>query len=83
MKALHDQGIPELPWNEIKTRCTMLSSTGILKIKTKQGYKWPKLEECIKFFFDEQLEGAHDALTDVRACIRVYKELEKLKAFKD
>lgn len=61
------------------TYCTMLNSTNILKIKKKHGYKWPKLAECVKYFFNEDLEGAHDALNDVRACARVYEKLQELE----
>lgn len=41
--------------------------------------KSPKLEECIKHFFDEDLEGAHDALVDVTACRRVFFHLKSLE----
>jgi len=34
--------------------------------------KSPKLEECIKHFFGEELPGAHDAMIDVIACRRIY-----------
>jgi DNA polymerase III subunit epsilon len=59
---------------------TMKPATKVVKILHKKprherDYKWPKLEECIRFFFDEELEGAHDALVDVRACMRVYHKL--------
>jgi DNA polymerase-3 subunit epsilon len=37
--------------------------------------KPPKLSECIQFFFNEELVGAHDALVDVRACVRVFRHL--------
>lgn len=60
------------------TYCTMLNSTNILKLPKKHGYKWPKLAECVKYFFNEDLEGAHDALNDVRACARVYEKLQEL-----
>lgn len=39
--------------------------------------KAPKLEECIRHFYGETLEGAHDALVDVRACARIYFEMKK------
>ncbi|MCG4258167.1 3'-5' exonuclease [Acetobacter senegalensis] len=37
--------------------------------------KAPKLEECIQHFFGEKLDGAHDALVDVRACARLFFHL--------
>lgn len=45
-----------------------------------RGPKPPKLEECIKHFFDEELSGAHDALIDTRACARIYFHLQTIKA---
>jgi DNA polymerase III subunit epsilon len=61
--------------------CTMRSTTDICKIphaNQRPGpvqYKWPKLQEAYKHFFDEEFEGAHDALADVRACKRIYFHL--------
>lgn len=43
-----------------------------------RGPKPPKLEECIKHFFDEDLPGAHDALIDARAAARIYFHLQSL-----
>lgn len=56
--------------------CTMLESTQVCKLPTKNkgGYKWPKLAEAYMFFFNEKLYNAHDALTDVLACRRIYFE---------
>lgn len=64
--------------------CTMLSSSPVLDLPPTAkmiaaGFnkpKAPKLEEAIKFFFDEEMEGAHDALVDVLATERVLAELE-------
>lgn len=44
------------------------------------GPKPPKLEECIRHFFGEDLPGAHDALIDARAAARLYFHLQTLKA---
>ena len=44
------------------------------------GPKMPKLEEAIWHFFQEKLEGAHDALVDAKACGRLYFHLVKMEA---
>jgi DNA polymerase-3 subunit epsilon len=60
-----------------ENRCTMLKSTPILQIPKARGVgsKWPKLEEAHRMFFNEEMSGAHDAMVDTRACMRVYFEL--------
>lgn len=40
-----------------------------------RGPKAPNLGECIKHFFNEDLDGAHDALVDVEASMRVFWHL--------
>lgn len=65
--------------------CTLTNSTALVNLPPTAkmlaaGFnkpKAPKLSECIKHFFGEELEGAHDALVDVRACARVYFHLTK------
>lgn len=69
------------------TFCTMESATPIVNLPPTErmlaaGFnkpKPPKLEECIRHFFDEALEGAHDAMIDVAACRRVYFHLKSLE----
>jgi DNA polymerase-3 subunit epsilon len=60
--------------------CTMKAATPVVQKRSKrplhnEDYKWPKLVECMKFFFDEELEGAHNAIVDCRATARVLIEL--------
>ncbi|BBK37742.1 hypothetical protein STAQ_28200 [Allostella sp. ATCC 35155] len=43
-------------------------------------FKAPNLRECIAHFFGEELDGAHNALVDVRACRRVYRHIISLPA---
>ena len=69
-----------------ETFCTMEAAAPIVNLPPTArmlaaGFnkpKAPKLEECIRHFFDEDLEGAHDAMIDVRACARVYYHLQTL-----
>jgi len=64
--------------------CTMMKTMPILQIpkpfkRTKSDpWKFTSLQECMTYFFHESIAGAHDALVDVRACARVYRELEKM-----
>jgi len=51
-------------------RCTMT----VVKRMGLSG----KLDDCIRHFFDEDLEGHHDAMEDVRACRRLFFELRRL-----
>lgn len=67
--------------------CTMSLATAVVNLPptakmVAAGFnrpKPPKLEECVRHFFDEALEGAHDALVDVRACARVHRHLISLE----
>ena len=68
--------------------CTMEAATPILNLPPTgrmiaAGFdkpKPPKVEECIRHFFDEDLKDAHDAMVDVIACRRVYFHLASLKS---
>lgn len=57
-----------------------LPPTDRMKAAGMTSPKPPKLEECIKHFFNEELTGAHDAMIDVTACQRVYLHLKTLGA---
>lgn len=66
--------------------CTMEAATPVVNLPPTPrmraaGFnkpKAPKLEECIQHFYGETLEGAHDALVDVRACARIYFEMKRM-----
>lgn len=56
--------------------CTMRAATDILALPLKNGragYKWPSLREAFNHFTGKELENAHDALYDTRACREVYR----------
>lgn len=56
--------------------CTMTAATDICKLPGNYGkYKWPKLSEAHRHFFGSDFEGAHDAMNDVNAMIKVYWQL--------
>lgn len=67
--------------------CTMEAASPIIKLPPTErmraaGFdkpKPPKLEECIRHFFNEELDGAHDAMVDVAACRRVFLHLKTLE----
>lgn len=71
---------------EVESFCTMTAATHIVNLPPTEkmvaaGFnkpKPPKLAECIQHFFGEELIGAHDALVDVRACVRVFRHLSSL-----
>lgn len=67
------RGQPRRVWPE--RYCTMKRSTDILRLPGPYGYKWPKLAEAYRHFFGRELQGAHDALADVRACAEIYWRL--------
>jgi DNA polymerase-3 subunit epsilon len=58
------------PFDTSKTRCAMMAASGCMKMPNRfgyEGYAWPKLGEAYWWLFQKQLEGAHNALNDVRA----------------
>ena len=80
------------PMPAMNPRCTKDMADPILKLPPTEkminagfGHKFkpPTLTECVRFFFDEQLVGAHSAVIDARACGRVYFELLRRTTQKD
>jgi len=66
--------IEELPYY-----CTMASTISYCNLpfpSGRKGKKFPKLEELYQILFEEDFEGAHDAMADVRATMRCYFELK-------
>ena len=64
--------------------CTMMQTINFCKIKKSNnsaGFKYPRLNELHFKLFNKGFEGAHDALEDVRATVRCFIELKKIKVF--
>jgi len=85
--------LPGMTWKPLDKPCfcTMEASAPLVNLPPTPkmlaaGFnkpKAPKLAECVRHFFGEELAGAHDAMVDVGACKRVFfhlKELEKNRA---
>lgn len=73
--------LTELPMKRV---CTMEMATPVLSLPPTErmkatGYggkpKKPNLGECYRYFFHEELVGAHSALADARACARIYFQI--------
>jgi DNA polymerase III epsilon subunit-like protein len=60
-----------------KPRCTMLKGCTVMK-----QTRWPKLSALHSHLFDEEFEGAHRAIIDVKATTRCYIEMVKQGAWK-
>lgn len=60
--------------------CTMKELTNVCCLPNpsgRSGYKWPKLKEAHKHFFGVEFADQHDALSDNRACARIYFHMHK------
>lgn len=55
--------------------CTKETSTDVLKLPGKYGYKWPTLAEAYRHYTGDEIVGAHDALVDTEACLQVFRGL--------
>lgn len=74
-------------WAAGPAECTQLLSTPILKLPPtakmiaarRNHHKSANLGEAYEYFTGRKLEGAHNALVDVHACIDVYYAIQDLK----
>jgi DNA polymerase-3 subunit alpha len=62
--------------NDSRHVCAMLMAHWYIN---KGIGKWPKLGEMYKFLFKQEMEGAHDAYFDVKATVKCYFRLKKMK----
>jgi DNA polymerase III epsilon subunit-like protein len=75
--AYHRANIPS-PIEGLATCCTMASATNVLRLpRPSGGYKWPTLDEAHRHFCGMPITGAHDALADVTACMRIFFAMKK------
>jgi DNA polymerase-3 subunit epsilon len=70
----------QLPLSSNEWFCTKLATTNILKLPPaprRTTHKWPTLDEAHHYYFGVGVAGAHDALVDAEACMRVYFALKR------
>jgi len=67
--------------NTRPAKCTMLGSEDYCALPGRYPgkYKWPKLEELHQKLFGCKFDGAHEALSDVKATSKCLTELIRLK----
>jgi DNA polymerase III subunit epsilon len=68
-------------WVFAKRHCTMKNSTDYCKLPWKYGHKRPSLQELHQKLFSTDFDWAHDALSDIRATSKCYREMVKLWLF--
>lgn len=69
-----------LPTNKPEKICTMRSQTAFVGALNKAGRpKWPRLDELHMKLFGIGFDNAHDALADVEATARCFRELRRRK----
>lgn len=88
--AYHRVGKPHR-LQHLKYVCAMRAATPVVKLpkppgqKSRPGdeYKWPRLSEAYAHFFNgATFDGAHNAMNDVVAMIKVCQEMAKIGAIK-
>lgn len=78
LESSYRRAVLDYPLDRHAQICTMKSSAqwcAIPHYSGRSGYKWPKLTELHERLFGHSFAGAHDALSDVKACMRCYFEL--------
>lgn len=63
---------------KLATDIVQLPPTAKMKAVGMNNFKPPKLEEVYKFFFKKKLSGAHDAMVDVEACIKIFFKIKQM-----
>jgi DNA polymerase-3 subunit epsilon len=85
-RALWKSGFDHTVFEEKEKICTMKSSTDVCRLPSttkKKGFKWPTLNEAYHYFTNQNIENAHNAMVDVRACIVIYDGLKALNIIKE
>jgi DNA polymerase-3 subunit epsilon len=67
----------EDPLPALEQLCTMTLAQPLCGIERQRGpgFKPPTLGEAYRHFFRREIENAHDALVDARACLEIFREI--------
>jgi DNA polymerase III epsilon subunit-like protein len=75
--ALRRARLPDLE-RDTQMLCVMEAMTGVCCIPSRRGgYKWPRLAEAHVYLFGAEHEGAHGALPDALAALRIAREMRE------
>ena len=67
MKRYRPDAVSDDQWKDKGSyHCTMVEHSKV------HGGKWPTLDEAHRHHFGTPLEGAHRAMTDTKACMKIY-----------
>lgn len=75
---LRRAGMDDL-FEQTKSVCAMRSTKGLTIPKASGKGGFPKLSDTYLHLFKEDLAGAHGSTADAHACLRVFRELVKMK----
>ncbi len=79
---IYEWNEPIVDFEKIRTFCTMKNTTDFVGIPNSFGFKYPTLMELYQKLFIHKFSNSHDALVDVRATFKCFKELIKKHGFK-
>ena len=68
-EADRSDGIGLCTMRELTARCALPNP------KKPEAFKFPRLAEACEIILKEKLEGAHDAVNDARACLRLLRSI--------
>lgn len=88
--GLHRTGLSEVAsfLNKKERFCTMKTARDIVRIPptpkmVRAGFgnqfKNPTVAECVRYFFGEELQNAHDAMADARGTVRILTRILELR----
>jgi DNA polymerase III epsilon subunit-like protein len=79
---IYDWTTKTIVFENLQTFCTMKNTTELVGIPHLSGFKFPTLMELYQKLFVHKFSDSHDALSDVKATAKCFKELITKHGFK-